>query len=87
VTSKHQSGVLIGGISGVIAIISALPVFFDVDIGNIFLVFAFPGMLLSMAVSGNVHAFNRWLVVLFNWIIYALIFIVLRKAIRIFRGN
>ncbi|MDW5266312.1 MULTISPECIES: hypothetical protein [Acidobacteriaceae] len=85
-TSKQQSGVLIGGISGVIAIISALPVF-DVDIGSIFVVLAFPGMLLSMAVSGNVHAFNRWLVVLFNWIIYAFIFIALRKVIRIFRGN
>jgi hypothetical protein len=81
---------LIAGVSGVVAVVSALPIFekcLDSGICGILTVFAFPGMLLSAAASGNVHDFNRWLVVLFNWILYAAVLITLRKLIRIFRGN
>jgi hypothetical protein len=85
VTSKQRLAVLIGSISGVIAIVSALPTL-GVGTDSILIVFSFPGMLLSMGVSGNVHAFNPWLVVLFNWIFYALILMALLKVVRIFRG-
>jgi hypothetical protein len=90
VTLKQRSATLIGVISGLIAAVSVLPLFevcSDNGICGIFLVFAFPGMLLSMGASGNIHAFSRWLVVLFNWIFYALLFMGLRKLIRKFRGN
>jgi hypothetical protein len=83
--------ILIAGIGGAIAGVSALPIFEVCPDSNficaIFIVFAFPGMMMSMGVSGNVHAFSPWLVVLFNWIFYALVLMILQKLIRIFHGN
>lgn len=73
-----------------IAAVSALPLFevcSDSGICGTFIAFAFPGMLLNMGMSGNIHAFSRWFVVLFNWIFYALLFMGLRELIRKFRGN
>jgi len=91
VTSKQRLSILIGSISGIIAVVSALPIFElcldSIGICEALIVIAFPGMLLSMGASGNVHVFSPWLVMLFNWIFYALVLIVLRKVIGIFRGN
>ena len=35
--------------------------------------FLIPGMIGSMAVSGNVHAFHLWVAALFNFVIYFLV--------------
>jgi hypothetical protein len=89
-TAKHRTAIYIGSLSGAIAIISALPILemcSDSSICGYFVFFAFPGILLSMAVSGNVHAFNPRLVVVFNWIFYALAIWVSWKVIRKFREN
>ncbi len=88
--TKHRSTILIASISGVIAVVSALPVFevcLDSGICGVFIVFAFPGMLLSAGASGNVHVFSPWLVVLLNWLFYAIVFVALRKVVNVFRQN
>jgi len=87
-TAKHRTAIYIGSLSGAIAIISALPILelcSDANICGYFITFAFPGIILSVAVTGNAHAFSAWLVVGFNWIFYALVLWVLWKVIGKFR--
>jgi hypothetical protein len=89
-TSKQRSNLLIGSISAVIAIVSALPVLEIVPSTPPFgyvTMFALPGILLSAVASGNIHAFSSFLVVLFSWIFYALVLVVLRSVIGVFRKN
>ncbi len=44
-----------------------------------------PGMIASMAISGNVHVFSPWIVVIFSWVFYSLVIWLIRKTIRKFR--
>lgn len=67
--------------------LSALPVFelcSDSRFCAVLVVIGIPGMLLSAAVSGNIHVFNPWLVLLFSWLLYALLLLALEKLIRSF---
>ena len=43
------------------------------DIGPVIIVFIFPGILGSMAFSGNVHAFHLWIAALVNFAFYFLL--------------
>jgi hypothetical protein len=87
-TSTQRSVLLITGLSGVIAIVSVLPILEivpDTPPFGYMIVLAVPGIVFSAAVSRNIHSFSSWLVVLFNWIFYAVIFIALRKVMRVAR--
>ena len=71
----------IWAVSGCLAVLSVLPL---TDVCNtdgpcgVFLVMGFGGMVLSAMVS-NLHDPNRVLVVLFNWILFALVAIAITK--------
>jgi hypothetical protein len=89
VTAKQQSAFENVSISAAIAVTYLLPNFeacsYD-GLCGVFILFAFPGMILS-ALASNIHDPNPWLVVLFNWIIYFFVLMGLKKLIRKFRGN
>jgi hypothetical protein len=71
-------------VSGVVAVISALPVLEVCSDGGIrghLVAFGFPGLLVSIAVSGNAHAFNAWIMAISNWVLYALVLLALQKII------
>jgi hypothetical protein len=89
VTSKRKSAFENGSISAAIAATYLLPNFevcsYD-GVCGVFIVFAFPGMILSALVS-NIHDPNPWLVLFFNWIFYFFVLMGVKKLIRKFRGN
>jgi len=72
--------------AGCIAVVSTLPMF-DIWYADPFIVLALPGMILSMAIAQNVHAFSPVLSLLFTWLFYvAMIFLGL-KLVRRFRAH
>jgi hypothetical protein len=89
VTSKQRSNVENLTVSAAIALTYLLPIFEVCSyegVCGVFVLFAFPGMILSALVS-NIHDPNPWLVVLFNWILYVFVLMGIRKLIRKFREN
>jgi hypothetical protein len=89
VTAKERSALLIWSISGVIAITYLLTEFDVCSAGggfcDVILLLALPGMLLTAMATGNPHYFKPWMVVPFNWILYPIVFLGVRKVIRKFR--
>jgi hypothetical protein len=78
----------IGIVSGLIATISALPIFslcHAAGICDALFRIALPGVVLSMVVFNYAH--SPWHILLFNWIFYAVVLTVLLKAVKVIRGN
>ena len=67
--------------SGVVALIGSLPLY-ELVSNDRLVVLALPGMLASMAVSRNVHAFSATLSLVFAWTFWLVLFLLMRKLWR-----